>query len=52
MIVCNVFDIKKLEKLKIKEAVKVEEINRSLDEGPFITIYEFTDIRDRHYLSF
>ncbi len=49
MISRSIFDIEELERVEAKKAVKIEETSRSLGEDPFITIYKFTDIKDRHH---
>ncbi len=50
-IVCNVFDIEKLEKLKAEKTVRVEKINRSLIESPSNATYKPIDTKDQYHLG-
>ncbi len=44
-------DIEELERVETEKTVRVEKVNRSLVEGPFVAMYKFIGIKGRRYSS-
>ncbi len=49
MIVCSIFDIGELKKLKAEETARIERTSRSLGGDLSNVVYESIDTRDRYY---